>query len=93
MPWLYDLGMDVYRALRSQDVDRIKEARRGLRAALQAAEHSRAMRHMFVDDDESRMMIHHIPQLVEHFLERYCVDLQSGRRERRAGAKLKKGAD
>lgn len=90
MPWVYDLGMDVYHALRSQDLDRINESRRRFVAALHAAEHSRAMRHMFPDDDESRMMIHHLPELVEHFLERSSVALEPSGAKRPAGARAKK---
>jgi hypothetical protein len=68
MPWLYEVGMEVYRALCSEDTGQIDTARKKLRAVLDVSMQSRGMRHLLSDDMESHMMLRHLPDMLDHYL-------------------------
>lgn len=80
LPWIYDIGMEMYRALCSQDQTAIDVARRNLRSAMEVTRSSRALRHLAPDDEISHMQFRHLPEMVDHFLER--IALGRGRPER-----------
>lgn len=84
-PWLYDIGLEMYRALCSQDQVAIDTARRSLRAAFDMTRHSRSMRHLLREDDpEGHMILRHLPEMVDHYLDRFAAQ-----RPRRGRARLK----
>jgi hypothetical protein len=81
LPWVYDLGMELYRALCAQDARAIEAARRSLMAALEMGQHSRSMRHLGGDDDpESFMVLRHLSRMIEHYLERLAPEQPTKRR-------------
>ena len=70
-PWLYELGMDLYRALRTGNMRSITEARQNLLATLEVIVHGPLFHEMYrPDDEEVYFMIKHLPQLVDRLLER-----------------------
>jgi len=83
MPWLYDLGMEIYRALRTQDPEQVKFARRNFMTAMEVIERSKFMRHMFMEDDkESYMIFRELPRMIIHYLERFeSPRTRKGRKE------------
>jgi len=72
IPWLQELAMEMYRAISSHDPEKIASARDASRRILRLIGESRPFRHMVgeEEDPEFRMMIQHLPELIEHFLER-----------------------
>jgi hypothetical protein len=70
LPWLYDIGLDLHRALLTNDPGAILMARNNLRAALDATRHGRGFRMFMEDDPESHMLMRHVPEMIDHFLDR-----------------------
>jgi hypothetical protein len=88
MPWLYELGLELYRAKRSGNRRDIILARDQFKVGV------RSMRHpMFMDlagrDEESYMMMRHVPMVLEAFLE----NLDRPGRPRPGGRKRAAGAE
>jgi len=69
LPWLYELGLEVYRAMRSGDERRIDCARRDLRSALDMARRGPFIEAFIGRDEESFMMVRHSVEMLEHALE------------------------
>jgi len=77
-PWLYELGLELYHALRSADAKNIAEARHNLLAILEVTTHGPLFHEMYrPDDEELFFMVKHLPQMVERFLERASVKLRA----------------
>ena len=71
IPWLHELAMEMYRATCSHDPERISAARDAARRTLKVISESRPWRHMMREEDpDADMMSRHLPELLEHFLER-----------------------
>ncbi len=69
MPWLYDLGMELYNALRTQDMNKIDRAKTNLISALKITERSKFMRHLFMEGDKDTFMFYrHVPDIMMHYL-------------------------
>lgn len=76
-PWLYELGMELYHALRSNNSKAVAEARRNLLAVLDITTHGPLFHEMYrPDDEELFFMVKHLPQMVERFLERTATRLR-----------------
>lgn len=70
-PWLYEVGLELFRALRDEDVKRISEAKRNLDAILRMTTRGPFFHEMYhPSDEEFFFMIKHLPQMVDNFLER-----------------------
>lgn len=71
LPWIYEVGLELYRALRIGDPRAISEARRNLGEILEVTTHGPFM-HEFMrpEDEETFFMVRHIPELMERFLDR-----------------------
>jgi hypothetical protein len=72
VPWLYDLGQDLYRALRSKDTVLIRKESRELIAVLEAT-FSGPFFHEILrpDDEEMFYIVRHIPEIIERFVSKY----------------------
>jgi len=68
-PWIYEIGLELYRALRSGNVKAIGEARKDLMAIVEATSHG-PFAHEFLrpDDDETFFMVRHLPEMIDRFL-------------------------
>lgn len=74
-PWLYELGLDLYHALRKGSMKEISEARRNFLAIIEATMHGPFLREMYrPDDEEVFFMIQHLPQMMERFLDRTSIN-------------------
>lgn len=71
LPWIYEVGLELYRALRIGDPQAISEARGNMIEILEIATHGPFM-HEFLrpDDEETYFMMRHIPEMMERFLDR-----------------------
>lgn len=69
-PWLYELGMELYRAFRSGTAKKIYDARDNLLAVIEVTSHGPLSHEMYrPDDEELFFMVKHLPKMVERFLE------------------------
>jgi hypothetical protein len=84
LPWFYDLGMELYRALCAQDQRAIEVAGKGIMAALDMTKSPRSMRYLGAEEDqEIHMMLRHLPQIIEPYLERLVSEQSTTRRFKR----------
>lgn len=68
-PWLYEIGLEVYQALKCDDNAKLAAARKRFVAVLDLARRHPMMRDL-AEDEEMFMFIRHMPSTVEHFLTR-----------------------
>jgi hypothetical protein len=80
-PWIYEPGMELYRALRTGSGSAISKARRQLIDILRATHHPMFWEMYSDKDDETAfMMMREVPRFIEHAVHR--IDMSSRRRER-----------
>lgn len=69
VPWLYEMGLDLYHALRSGDQKAIVSAKDDFQAILETVTHGPLFHEMLrPDDEEIYFFVRHVPELVERFL-------------------------
>ncbi len=69
LPWLYELGLELYRALRTGDSRAISEARHDLISVLELTTRGSFAHEMLRGDEEETYFIaKHLPEMVERFL-------------------------
>lgn len=69
IPWLYDMGLDLYHALRSGEPIAIKAARTDLLSILEATTRGPFFHEMLrPEDEEIFFLVRHIPEMIERFL-------------------------
>jgi hypothetical protein len=66
-PWLYELGTEVYRALRAGHPKTARLAMRRIQDMVEVAMHGPLGEEMF-PDREMFMMFRHMPEIFDHFL-------------------------
>jgi hypothetical protein len=87
VPWIYEIGLELYRALRSGDAKTISEARDELIAILEATSHGPFFHEiMRPEDEEVYFMIRHLPEMIDRFIE----NLPTGTRPQRSRTIIKK---
>lgn len=70
-PWLYEPGVEVYRALRSGDPEQITGARESFKRVLKVMNRGPWFHEMFgADDEDTFMLLRHLPEVLEHTLSR-----------------------
>jgi hypothetical protein len=67
MPWLSEIALEVYRAMQSGTPEQIEKAQRNVRAVMTMTRHSRFLHRFERDDEESFMMLRHLPEMLERF--------------------------
>ena len=86
VPWIYEIGLELYRALRSGDAKTISEAREELIAILEATSHGPFFHEiMRPEDEEVYFMIRHLPEMIDRFIE----NLPTGTRPQRSRTIIK----
>ena len=69
IPWLYDMGLDLYQALRSGDPKAIQSARCDLLALLEATTRGPFFNEMLrPEDEETYFLVRHLPEMIDRFL-------------------------
>jgi hypothetical protein len=78
LPWLYDLGQDLYRALRLKDTFQIHKESREFLSVLEVALHNPFFNEFLrAEDEETFYTLHHIPEIVERFVSRFIDEVSS----------------
>lgn len=71
LPWIYEVGLELYRALRLGDPKAISEARTNLVGILEISLHGPFMHEfMRLEDEEIFFMVRHLPEMIERFIDR-----------------------
>ena len=87
IPWLYDMGLDLYHALRGGDQKAILAARSDLQAILEATTHGPFFHEMLrPEDEEVYFLVRHIPEMIDRFLAP-IIDKESPVRKRVIGGR------
>ncbi len=68
MPWLYEAGMDVHRAMKGRSKSNLEKAIREFRNLTEFTMHSGFMREFIYEDKEAHMMMRHLPHAADRFL-------------------------
>lgn len=73
-PWLYEIGMDVFRALRAGNPEQIVTAKESFERAVQTISRMRLNREFFgPEDEEAFMLLRHLPEIIEPFWARLAI--------------------
>ena len=70
-PWLYELGLEAYRAAKSGSSIELKEALRVFRDASEMTFHGPFMKEMGLMSKDMHMMMRELPMVIDHYLHRY----------------------
>jgi len=72
LPWFYEVGMELYRALESQNPDQIQFAARKVKACTDFCMHGPMGEMLMTSEDMRGMRIfRHFPDMMEHYLSRF----------------------
>lgn len=82
-PWLYELAMEVYRAIKSGDPESIEHEVTRLRRFSERTMHGQFMEMIGFRDEESFMFFREFPRMLEHMLRRTLKE-KKPHKERRA---------
>jgi hypothetical protein len=71
LPWFYELGMEVYRAIESRSAERVTAAAQKMRQCVEICMHG-PMGKMFMgrEDIRSLRVLRHFPDMLDHYLSR-----------------------
>jgi hypothetical protein len=79
-PWLYEIGLEVYHALRSGNPEQMSSARESFRRAIRTITRMRMSREFFApEDEESFMFMRHLPEIIEPFWDRIAPPAERAR--------------
>jgi len=81
MPWLYELAMEVYRAVKSGNAEAIETEMSRLRHFSETMMHGPFMHEMGYGDKESHMFAMEFPRMLEHMLSRSLEMRKTHRRK------------
>lgn len=73
MPWLYELAMEVYRAVKSGNADAINSEMKRLRRVSETMMRGPFMKEFSYGNEDSFMFAMEFPRMLEHFLARASV--------------------
>lgn len=77
MPWIYEIGLELYHALRSGNSKSIADARKELISILEAVTHGPFFHEMMRDENEEMyFMARHLPEMVDRFIEHLPLRLK-----------------
>lgn len=80
IPWLHEVGMAIYRAMVSDDSRLVKSAHRQFQITMELAMHGPWRRNFSRDDEDSFMLSHYLPELIERAVKRYMESAPIRRR-------------
>jgi len=70
-PWLYEVGVEAYRTTKMGNFKASEEALRQFRRLVEHTLHGPFMEEFMMSSKESHMMMHELPRMLEHVIERY----------------------
>ena len=82
MPWLYELAMEVYRAVKSGNAEAIEGETKRLRHFSEVMMHGPFMEELGFGSRESHMFAMELPRMLEHMLRRTLQTKKTQRRRK-----------
>lgn len=79
-PWLYELGMEIYRAMRSEDRASVMEAHKQFQMAMEVMMHGPWGREFFRDEEESYISFRILPELIDRTVRDFLTSSNLKRR-------------
>jgi len=70
LPWLYDLGKDLYDAIRRGDRSHADDTLREIERVTEMARHHPMMEDMMMGSKEAYMFLHELPRMLERYMDR-----------------------
>jgi hypothetical protein len=91
LPWFYELGMEVYRALESRSNEQVATSAHKMRQCVEFCTRG-PMGEMFMgrEDIRSLRVLRHFPEMIDHYLNR-IEGMRGQRRPRKAQTEVKAG--
>jgi hypothetical protein len=80
IPWLHEAGMAIYRAMTRDDRPLVKAAHKQFQIIMDLTVHGPWRRSFLRDDEDSFMLSHYLPELIERAVERYMASTPIRRR-------------
>jgi hypothetical protein len=71
IPWLYDLGIEAYRTVKSGSRKAGEESLRMFRNAIEVMVHGPFAREFMMDSEESHMLLRELPMLLDRVIQKY----------------------
>ena len=71
LPWLYEIAVETYRAVKSGSQNAAKEAWMTLRRVINFTMEGRFMEEFAISSKEQHMMMRELPRMMEHMIQRY----------------------
>ena len=71
VPWLYEIGMDAYRAAKTGDRRAARAAMRTFQRAAELTMRGPFMEELGMESRDMHMMVMELPSLVEHMMRRF----------------------
>ena len=81
IPWLYDLGLEVYRASNDNRKSAAKEALRRFRHALEFTIHGPFAEEFMMRSREGHMMMRELVRMMQEFVNREMMGFEEGQEE------------
>jgi hypothetical protein len=79
-PWVYELGMEIYRAMLADDRSTVTTAHRQLRITMDVMMHGPWGLDFFRDDEEGYMMARYVPEIIERTVAEYLATSRTRKR-------------
>lgn len=70
-PWLYEVGVEAYRATKSGNFKASVEALKGFHRLVEHTLHGPFMEEFMMSSKETHMMMQELPRILEHIIDRY----------------------
>jgi len=80
LPWLYELGMQIYRAMAAGDKDSVIVSHKQIHSTMEFMVRSPLSHDLYRDDEESFMTIRVIPELIDRVVFEYLESTPTRRR-------------
>lgn len=80
LPWLHEAGMAIYRAMTMDDRPLVKAAHKQFQITMEMTMHGPWRRSFLRDDEDSFMLSHYLPELIERAVDRYMESTPIRRR-------------
>ena len=80
VPWLYEIGMEVYRAMLTSDRAMVTTAHKQFQATMELMMHGPWSHDLFREDEESFMMSRYLPDMIDRLVSEYLASLPIRRR-------------
>jgi len=81
VPWLYEVGMEIYRAMLTDDRNAVRAAHKQLHTTMELTMHGPLGRDLIRDDEESFIMSRYLPEVIDRAVVEYLASAPIRKRQ------------